>query len=168
MITRNSITEIRRGVTCLVFVFLLLAAPFLFTGCATTSQHSIAPIYTSTPGWTTRQAQAVWQPAGKDPEIAGDVVISSHPRSGAYVQFSKTLPILSATLTPTAWEFSAIPENKRYSGRGKPPRRIVWLQLLRALEGRELSDRWLVAKPSDAYIALEDPHTGERLELRFQ
>ncbi|MGZ8938010.1 MAG: hypothetical protein ACXW32_02235, partial [Limisphaerales bacterium] len=66
------------------------------------------------------------------------------------------------------WELHAIAQNKRYSGGGKPPRRIVWLQLLRALDGQELSERWLVAKPSEAYIALEDPHTGERLELTFQ
>lgn len=147
---------------------LLLAALLVFTGCATTNQRSAVPLDTSAPGWTTRQGQAVWQPAGKDPEIAGDVVISSHPQSGAYVQFSKTLPILAATLGPTGWELHAIAQNKRYAGRGKPPRRIVWLQLLRALDGQELSERWLVAKPSDAYIALEDPHTGERLELTFQ
>ncbi|MGZ8901253.1 MAG: hypothetical protein ACXW3Z_14265, partial [Limisphaerales bacterium] len=151
-----------------VSLVLLLGALLVFPGCATTSQRSIAPLDTATPGWTTRQGQAVWQPAGKDPEIAGDVVISSHPQSGAYVQFSKTLPILSATLAPAGWELHAIAQNKRYSGGGKPPRRIVWLQLLRALDGQELSERWLVAKPSEAYIALEDPHTGERLELTFQ
>jgi hypothetical protein len=44
----------------------------------------------------------------------------------------------------------------------------VWLQFLQALEGREISERWNVAHPSDQYIVLEDPHSGERLEVRFQ
>lgn len=94
--------------------------------------------------------------------------MSAHPQAGSYVQFSKTFPILSARLAPEGWEFHNIAEDKRYSGGGNPPRRIVWLQMLRVLEGREISDRWTVARPSDRYIALEDPHTGERLEVSFQ
>ena len=93
---------------------------------------------------------------------------SSHPQAGSFVQFSKTLPILSARIAPEGWEFEAVPESKRYSGRGKPPRRLVWLQLLRVMEGQEISDRWTVAKPSGEYVLLEDQHSGERLEVRWQ
>jgi len=128
----------------------------------------LPPVDTSSPGWTVRQGQALWRTENEKPEVAGDVVLSSHPQAGSFIQFSKTLPILSARITPEGWEFQTIPENKRYSGRGKPPRRIVWLQLLRVLEGQEISDRWTVAKPSSDYLLLEDLHTGERLEVRFQ
>lgn len=144
------------------------AAILLLAACGTTRQSSLAPLDISAPGWSVRQGQALWRPAGENPEIAGDVVISSHPSAGSYVQFSKTLPILSGRLGPGGWQFETIPENKRYSGRGQPPRRIVWLQLLRAIEGQEISDRWSVARPSDNYIALEDTHSGERLKVRLQ
>lgn len=144
------------------------AALLLLAACGTTREGSLDPLDTSAPGWSVRQGQALWQPAGKSPEIAGDVVISSHPSAGSYVQFSKTLPILSGRIGPSGWQFETIPENKHYSGRGQPPRRIVWLQLLRAMEGQEISDRWSVARPSDNFIALEDTHRGERLEIRLQ
>jgi hypothetical protein len=128
----------------------------------------LPPLDTSGPGWTIRQGQALWRPENGKPEIAGDVVLSSHPEAGSFVQFSKTLPIVSARIAPDGWDFEVIPQHKHYSGRGKPPRRIVWLQLLRVLEGQEISDRWTVAKPSADYLLLEDLDSGERLEVRFQ
>jgi hypothetical protein len=148
--------------------FIVALTSFLLVGCAALPQKKLQPLDTSAPGWTVRQGQALWKPGEDKPEIAGDVVVSLHPTAGSYVQFSKTLPILSARLTPEGWEFHTIPEDKRYSGGGNPPRRIVWLQMLRVLEGREISDRWTVAHPSDLYISLEDPFSGERLEIRFQ
>lgn len=147
---------------------LVALASSLLVGCAALPQKKLPPLDTSAPGWKVRQGQALWKPAEDKPEIAGDVVISMHPQAGAYVQFSKTLPVLSARLAPEGWEFHTIPEDKHYSGGGAPPRRIVWLQMLRVLEGREISDRWTVAHPSDLYISLEDPFAGERLEIRFQ
>ena len=120
------------------------------------------------PGWTVRQGQALWRSEAKKPEIAGDIILSTHPAGGSSIQFLKTLPILSARVWPGGWEFHYIPENERHSGGGNPPKRVVWLQLLRALEGREVADRWTVARPSDRYIVLENPNSGERLEVQFQ
>lgn len=147
---------------------LFAGALLLVNGCSTIAHRDLPPLDTSAPGWKISQGQALWKPEEGKPEIAGDVVVSTHPQAGSYVQFSKTLPILSARLAAEGWEFQTIPENKRYSGGGKPPKRIVWLQLLRVLEGRAISDQWIVAHPSDLFIALENPHTGERLEVRFQ
>jgi hypothetical protein len=149
-------------------VIVCLAVALLSSGCATLSSVDLPPLDTSAPGWTVRQGQALWRTESDKPEVAGDVVLSSHQQAGSFVQFSKTLPILSARIAPEGWEFEAVPENKRYSGRGKPPRRIAWLQLLRVLEGAEISDHWTVAKPSTDYVLLENQHSGERLELRLQ
>lgn len=149
-------------------LLMIALAGLVLAGCAALPQKALPPLNTSAPGWNVQQGQALWKPAEDKPEIAGDVVVSTHPQAGSYVQFSKTLPILSARLAPEGWEFHAIPEDKRYSGGGKPPRKLVWLQMLRVHEGQEISERWTVARPSDQFIVLEDPFTGERLEVRFQ
>jgi hypothetical protein len=155
-----------------IFSLSLILLGSLFTlwlaGCAALPQKTLPPLDTSGPGWEVRQGQALWKPGNEDPEIAGDVVVSLHPSAGAYVQFSKTLPILSARLVPEGWEFHTIAEDKRYSGGGSPPNRIVWLQMLRVLDGQKISDRWSVAHPSDLFVSLQDSFKGEHLEIRFQ
>ncbi|HEX7861655.1 MAG TPA: hypothetical protein VF773_15065 [Verrucomicrobiae bacterium] len=144
---------------------LLFCAVLFCTGCV--SNRPLPPFDTSAPGWSVRQGQALWRPDEDKPEIVGDVVLSTHPDAGTFVQFSKTVPILSARLAPSAWEFNAIAQQKVYSGRGSPPDRIAWLQALLVLEGAEAASRWTVARPSDKYLLLENSHTGERLELRL-
>jgi hypothetical protein len=149
-------------------ISLCLAIALILGGCAALPAAHLPALDTSASGWTVRQGQALWRTENGKPEIAGDVVLSSNPQAGSFIQFSKTLPIVSGRIAPEGWEFSAVPQNKHYSGRAKPPRRIVWLQLLRVLEGQEISNRWTVAKPSPDYILLEDLDSGERLEVRFQ
>ena len=151
------------------FTALLAGSLVLIAGCASPAGgKSAPPLDTSAPGWTVRQGQALWQPDDKKPEIVGDVVLSTHPSGMSYIQFSKTLPILSARLYPDGWEFENTPENKRYSGSGKPPNRIAWLQLLSVLDGQETSGRWTVARPSPDYVTLEDEFRGERLQVQIQ
>lgn len=148
-------------------VWLVLC--LLACGCASAPKTEQAPIDTSAPGWEMRQGQAVWKPGADKPEIAGDVVLSTHAASGtAHIIFSKTLPIVSGRLGSGAWSIDFAPENKSYSGHGDPPKRIVWLQMLRALEGSKSPERWKVIHPSTDYIALEDLDSGERLEVHFQ
>jgi hypothetical protein len=60
------------------------------------------------------------------------------------------------------------PENKHYSGRGNGPKKIVWLQLLKVIEGRELGEYWQLVHPSSDFVALENEESGERLEVHFQ
>lgn len=148
----------------------LLAASLLSVGCATSSSTAAKSerIDLSAPGWTIRQGQALWKPGTDKPEIAGELVVASHPTAGSYIQFSKTLPILSGRITSSGWEFENTTENKQYSGGGNPPSRIVWLQLLRAIEGQEISGRWTVARPSKDFVTLEDEHRGERLQIQVQ
>ena len=144
----------------------VLASLVFLAACL--SPGSRPPVALDAPGWRVRQGQALWRTEAKKPEIAGDVILSTHPAGGSSIQFLKTLPILSARVWPGGWEFNNTPENETHSGGGDPPKRVVWLQLLRALEGREVADRWTVARPSDRYIVLENPNSGERLELQFQ
>lgn len=143
-----------------------LAIFILWAGCAT--RGPMPPLDLNGPGWQLRQGQAVWKKETGKPEIAGDVVIATNPNGNSYVQFSKTLPLLSARRAPQGWQFDVPPENKHYSGSGEGPKRIVWLQLLSALEGREPRGYWKLIHPSDDFLALENDETGERLEVHFQ
>jgi hypothetical protein len=155
----------RAGNKGLRSAFLIIFG-WLLAGCATPAPGPVVDL--AAPGWEVRQGQALWKPDGEKPEIAGDFVLSTHPTGGIYLQFSKTVPIVSARLGGGRWEIEFPPENKRYSGRGNPPKRIVWLQLARAIEGAELPERWQVIHPSKDFLALENGENGERLEVHFQ
>jgi len=145
----------------LVSLFLM----FLL-GCVTSGP--MAPLDMSAPGWQVRQGQAIWKPDSKKPEITGDIVLAANPSGNSYLQFSKTMPIVSAQTTPDRWSVEFPPENKHYSGGGTGPARLVWVQLLRVIEGRELKGDWRLIYPSKEFIALEDDESGERLEVHFQ
>ena len=144
----------------------LLALAVLLAACGSPPAAPAADL--AAPGWQVRQGQALWKPGRGQPEIAGDLILSSHPSGGVYLQFSKTLPLVSARITGRRWEIEFPPENKRYSGGGDPPKRLIWLQLIRAIDGGALPDRWKVIRPSANFIALENEETSERLEVHFQ
>jgi hypothetical protein len=133
-------------------------------GCATVS---FPPLDLGAPGWQTRQAQAIWQPDREKPEIAGDLIIGTHPSLGAMVEFLKTFPIASAQTSDDSWEINFPPQRRHYSGRGKGPARVVWLQLIAALESRTPAAPWTLSKPSASILTLENKKTGERLEVHF-
>ena len=121
----------------------------------------------SAPDWKTRSGQAIWRPDRDKPEIVGDLLVSVHPDAGAYLQFSKALPIVSARLHKEAWEIEFPPQNKKYAAPGRPPKRIVWFQLLRVTRGEPATDNWQVREPSPDEIVFENPKSGERLEVHF-
>ena len=97
----------------------------------------------SEPGWDIRQGQAVWQPARKSPEIAGELLLATHANGSTFVQFTKTpFPFAIAQTTSNGWQIEFPPQNRRYTGPGKPPGRIVWFQLCNALTGKPLARGW--------------------------
>jgi hypothetical protein len=133
-------------------------------GCATVP---FPPLDLAAPGWQTRQAQAIWQPDRDKPEIAGDLIIATHPDGEAIVDFLKTFPIASARTSRGSWEIDFPPQHRHYSGRGRGPVRVVWLQLIAALDGRAAAAPWTFSKPSPSILTLENGKTGERLEVHF-
>jgi hypothetical protein len=138
----------------------------VLAGCAT--RAPMPPVDLKAPGWQVRRGQAVWKPGAKKPEIAGDVILATNPNGNSFVQFSKTLPLVTAQKSPKGWQADFPPEDKHYSGGGTGPKRIVWLQLLNAIEGRRPDQYWRLVHPSDNFIALENDERGERLEVHFQ
>jgi hypothetical protein len=142
----------------------LVLALLLFVGCRT---PNFPPADLSAPGWKTRTGQAIWKPDRSKPEIVGDLVIAADQSGNAYLQFSKAFPIVSARITPDAWQIEFPAQNKQYAAPGKAPSRISWLQLLRIWTKAEISKNWEISKQAENAITLSNAQTGEWIEAHF-
>lgn len=134
-------------------------------GCATVT---LPPVNLKQPGWTVRQGQAIWRRQRGGEGIAGDILVATRPDGRAFVQFSKTpFPLVVAQSTPKAWTVDFPPENKHYSGRGRPPKRIIFLQLPGVLSGQPPLRNWSWRKLADGGWRLENNVSGESLDVYF-
>jgi hypothetical protein len=140
----------------LFFVALVLS------GCRTPAP---APLDFRAPGWRLHQGQAVWTMPGDRPEIAGELLVATHPDERAVVQFSKTpFPLVEARLEGARWSIEFIPEQKAFSGSGAPPARLGWLQLARSLSGATPSEPWEFERDEEGQWILRNSKTGEAIE----
>jgi hypothetical protein len=120
------------------------------------------------PGWTVRQGQAVWQRPHGAPEIAGEILLATCENGRSLVQFSKNgFPLLTAQSQADAWQLELPTQNKRYSGHGLPPKRLLALYLPRVLAGEKLPQGWSWSQLPDGAWRLENHRTGESLEGYF-
>ena len=139
-------------------LFLMFAA----TGCRTLSP--LPPANLNEPGWTVRQGQAVWRSGSKMPEIAGELLLATKQNGNQFIQFTKTpFPFVIAQKAANHWEVQFPTENKRYSGLGKPPRRLIWFWLPEGLAGTLPPNQWLWHQDANGWH-LENRNTGEWLE----
>jgi hypothetical protein len=139
----------------------------LLTGCRTAPKS--VPINLSGPGWQVRQGQAIWRSKRSAPEIAGDVVMATHTNGAAFIQFSKNpLPLLTGQIGPQGWRAEFIPEQRTMSGRGIPPSQLIWLHLLRALQGAVPPQDFTFGKTPDGATNIENRWTGEQVTLFLQ
>ncbi len=150
--------KIFRFVTCLLLTFGTC-------GCLTL-RHRLPPVNLADPGWTVRQGQAVWTlPQGHD--IAGEVLVAMGPEGRSFVQFTKSpFPLVIGQTISNRWQVEFPAQNRRYSGPGSPPKRLLWLYLPRVLSGEEPPPRWTWKNP-DGNWRLENAITGEAIEGFF-
>lgn len=119
------------------------------------------------PGWTVLKGQAVWRLPHAQTELAGDLVLGMASDGRAYVQFTKSpFPLLVAQENLNQWEVSFPSQNKHYSGRGAPPKRLMWLYLPRILKGAPPPKGWVWRRDANRWH-LENPKTGESVEGFF-
>ena len=154
----NPVRATLAGKTLLLLLFLLGA-----TGCRTAAPLPVVNL--KEPGWTVCEGQAVWRRTGDAPEIAGDILVATRGDGRAFVQFSKTgLPFVIAQSAPGSWEVELPLQNQRYSGHGRPPERLIFLYLPRALLRELLPANWSWLRLEHNSWRLENRGTGESLE----
>jgi hypothetical protein len=144
----------------------MLASTLLtLTGCSTVAP--MPKVNLQEPGWTARQGQAVWHLEHDSREIAGDLVVATGPEHQSFVQFSKTpFPLVIGQSDSHRWRVEFPPQNKHYSGRGQPPKRIIWLYLPRVMGGSPPPPDWSWQE-SRGNWRLENHVTGEAVEGYF-
>ena len=135
-------------------------------GCRTMTP-SLPPANLKEPGWTVHQGQAVWTLEHDTREIAGDVLVATRADGRGLVQFTKApFALVAAQETPDRWQVEFPPQNKHYAGRGKPPKRLIWLYLPRVLLGKAPPENWTWREDATGW-RLENHVTGESLEGFF-
>jgi hypothetical protein len=142
---------------------VLVAVLSLLAGC--TSPRESALFTTSGPGWSVRDGQALWRPNQRYPEIAGDLVIATHPDGRCAIHFTKTpLPVVLAQVMPGRWHIGFPPRCLSFSGQQPPPSRFIWFQLMAALKGEPVTKNFRFARKPDGEWRLENARSGESLE----
>ena len=153
------------------FLALLALSALLLlpvTGCKTFEPKPLPPVDLSQPGWTVREGQAIYKRNRNTPEIAGDIIVATKGPDRAFVQFSKTpFPLVVAQSAPGRWQVETPTDNKRYSGRGQPPKRLIFLYLPRMLAGLPPPKNWTWQKKENNGWRLENHSNGEYLEGFF-
>ena len=122
----------------------------------------------SEPGWTIRQGQAVWKTRPGAEGVAGDLLVAMHWNGRNVVQFTKPpLPLVAAQSDTNFWQIQYFAQKKKYSGRGQPPERILWLQLPENLatfvSARKDTD-WSITRQSGGAWQLTNDLNGESLD----
>jgi hypothetical protein len=142
---------------------VLLAAWGLFSGCRTPLPHPRVDL--TDPGWQIRRGQALWKPSRTRPEIAGELLIATHPDGRALVEWTKPpVTLVTAGVTREGWYLEFKASRRDLHGRGGPPARTCWLVLPRALEGVGIPEGWTFAPESpEGMWILSNAGTGESL-----
>jgi hypothetical protein len=152
----------RRGLG-LAWLMVPLLLALAAGGCGALSP-AIPAADLSEPGWVVREGQAVWRLPKAKAEIAGEVLIATREDGRAFVQFTKSpFPMVVAQATARSWKIEFPPQRLRYSGRGVPPRRLIWLHVPRLLSGKAPPRGWTWRKKGTDWC-LENPTTQESLE----
>jgi hypothetical protein len=114
-----------------------------------------------------RQGQAVWRLPRGQREIAGELLVATQENGRSFVQFSKgPFTLVTAQATPGRWEVEFPTQNKHYSGRGRPPQRLIWLYLPRVLSGRPPPGNWSWHRDANGW-RLDNRAQGESVEGYF-
>jgi hypothetical protein len=140
-----------------------LTATLMAWGCATA--RPMPQVDLEAPGWSLWTGQAVWQPAGERPRVAGELVAARHVNGDVLVSFSKPpFPIFTAQTAGTLWRLD-ITGRRSYGGSGRPPKRFVWFWLPAMLGGGPAPGMWQLDRPLEDELLLTNSRSGESIRV---
>jgi hypothetical protein len=123
----------------------------------------LPPVNLHDAGWTMRQGQALWRSKRDAPEIAGEIIFARHTSGQTLLQLTKNpLPFVTAQTKGEIWQIEFVPQHRRFSGKGVPTNRLLWVHLARALNGTAPPPP-LQFKKDGADFTFENPATGESI-----
>jgi hypothetical protein len=100
--------------------------------------------------------------------LAGDLLLARHADGSTMVQFVKTpFPTVTARTAGPWWRIEYQPQNRRFAGRGHPPKRCLFLYVSTALAGQDLPAAITFQKLGDGRWRLRNEKTGEGIEGGF-
>jgi hypothetical protein len=141
----------------------------LLSLCACQTIGRISPVNLAEPGWRVGQGQAVWQMPGKRPELAGDLTLAMNADGRCFLEFAKgPFPFVRAECGESRWEIEFPPRKMFFAGGGAPPKRLAWLQVCRALAGKEARVPWRFERHADGTWRLDNARTKEAIEGYLQ
>ena len=150
-----------RKVPLLLYATTLL----LLHGAGCQTLPSLPAVNLKDPRWTVREGEAVWKSKRDQPSIAGEFLVATSSAGDTFVQFTKNpFPMITAQTSNDVWQLEIPAENKRYTGRGKPPGRAIWFYLPRLFAGENPPEGWTWRPPQNGKWRLENKKTGELLE----
>lgn len=137
----------------------------LTTGLAGCVSTHLPPPEMRSEEWAVRQGQAVWRPRHGAPELAGDLILSTHPSGDFLVEFSKTpFTLVAAHRVGMRWEASFPTQDRRLGGHGTGSDRLLWLRLPDALAGKPVASPLTFSSTGPERWLIENHRTGERIE----
>ncbi len=141
-------------------VLIALAVLFLSAGCRTIAP--MAPANLSEPGWKLQQGQAIWRTKEDAPEIAGELLFATNPDGRTVLQFSKNpIPFVNVQTSNELWQIEFVPRRRRFSGKGSPTPRLIWVHLSRALANEQTIRALQFRRNSTNEFTLKNGSTGE-------
>ncbi len=150
------------GVRLWILVVVLLAAVPAAPGCRTWRP---APIDLSDPAWRVDRHQAVWHPADRPVELAGELWLATTRNRNGYLQFAKGPIVLAeARVDPGHWLARFPSADRTVSGSGEAPARLAWNELLRVAVGGTVRGDWAWTGSLAGQWRLEDRASGEWIE----
>jgi hypothetical protein len=139
-----------------------MAIAVLVTSCRTIPP--LPPANLSEPGWKLHQGQALWRSSKDAPEIAGEILFATHPSGRTVLQMTKNpIPFVSVQTSGDSWQIEFVPQQRRFSGKGIPTTRLIWIHLARALSGTKPPEPLKFERVEPHGFKLENPKTGESI-----
>jgi hypothetical protein len=175
-IENRNLTSRQRGVLLVSSLNFSLLAKFsrvaalallalVFASCRTVSD--LPAVNLSEPGWTLRQGQAVWRIDRSKPEIAGELLLATRG-DRALLQLTKNpLPFVTAQTIGERWQIEFVPQRRRFSGVGEPDTRLLFVHLVRALNGQKPPSPLTFQQTAQHGFTLENPKNGETVSGFF-